>query len=129
MTPPQTADVVQPNDEITVGKPRQMATVDVRSTDWLTPGAFLAGKLAACREIRMILERFEKERYAVIIVLEKDPEDLLDRIFDTERELHAACRGLPFDVRVMTPPPSWSPEDLMQGAFTHYMRHESHGNR
>jgi hypothetical protein len=129
MSPPQAADVTQPLYEKAVGKPMQTATVHVKSADWLTPGAFLAEQLARCREVRMILERFEKERYAVIIVLERDPEDLLDRIFDTERELYTLYRGLPFDVRVMTPPPSWRPDDLLQGAFAHYMRPEDHGNR
>jgi hypothetical protein len=77
----------------------------------------------------MIIERFEKERYAVIVVLEQDPEDLLNKIFDAERELYTRYHGLPFDVRVMTPPPSHSLDDLAQGAFTHYIRPENYGNR
>ncbi|MCK6479495.1 MAG: hypothetical protein HUU06_06645 [Planctomycetaceae bacterium] len=76
----------------------------------------------------MVVERLEKDRYSVFVVLDSDPEDLLDAIFDAERELYSRSGGLPFDVRVMRPGPAWSPADLRTDSICHFDRADFHGH-
>ena len=92
------------------------------SVEWLTPARHIARAIGHRREVRLVAERLEADRYAVFVVLETDPEDLLDLIVDAEHELYDLFRGFPFDIRVMTPPSGWSDADLRRESIVHFQR-------
>jgi hypothetical protein len=96
--------------------------LEVDSDRWLTPGAYISRAIAHRPEVRYVLERLEQSRLAVFVILESDPEEILDAIFDAERELYSTFRGLPFDVRVRTPSPDWDPRDLLRETVLHHQR-------
>lgn len=73
------------------------------SVQWFTPGAFLARRIWARREVRLVTERFDGEKYDVTILLHRDPEELLDVIYTAELELHADKHAPPFTLRVTQP--------------------------
>lgn len=87
-----------------------------------TPGLEMARAVAHHPAVAMVLERFEVGRHTVFIVLDRDPENLLDTIYDAEGSLYGRFAGLPFDVRVMTLTPGWSPADLERQWIVHYER-------
>lgn len=108
-------------------EPRAKVRVVNETYEWLTPGAHLAQAVCTRPEVRLVLERLDADRYSVFVVLEHDPEDLLDQIIDAESELYTKFRWLPFDVRIMKPSPDWSDEDLKRDALALYERIEPHG--
>ena len=108
--------------------PTAAVTILRGSGRWLTPGVHVFQAVAGRPEVRMVVERLEKDRYSVFVVLDSDPEDLLDAIFDAERELYSRSGGLPFDVRVMRPGPAWSPADLRTDSICHFDRADFHGH-
>jgi hypothetical protein len=111
--------VVTPLEE-SVGAPS--ARVTSPNLDWKTPGSVLAQNLRGVAEIRMILERMEPDRYSVFVVLDSDPEAVLDRIFETEASLYREFPKMPFDVRVTTPSPNWDPGPLMGSTIAWWVR-------
>lgn len=105
----------------------QVVTVAHSRPEWITPGSHLAQALVGRLEVRRVLERLEADRYQVFVVLDRDPEDLLDLIVDSERELYTRFPGLPFDVRVLCLGPDWSDADLQKACLVHYDRARVHG--
>lgn len=95
--------------------------------EWLTPGRHLASRVRQRQEVRAVLERLEPDRYSVFVILDKDPEELLDSIYEAESELYALFPKTPFDVRVMCPGPDWSAEDLRRESIAHYDRPVGYG--
>lgn len=97
------------------------------SDRWQTPGVHIHQAVAGRPEVRLVAERLDGDRYSVFVVLDSDPEDLLDAIFEAERELYSRVRGIPFDIRVMRPGPEWSDADLKADSICHYDRADFHG--
>jgi hypothetical protein len=89
---------------------------------WSTPGLALTSGVFDLKEVRFVLERVEPDRYTVFVILEDDPEIVLDRIFGAEHELYDRFARMPFDVRVMKPAPSWTPGGLLRETVLRYAR-------
>ena len=104
------------------GKPTSPVAVHFSETIWSSPGTHLASRVASRAEVRLILERLERDRFSVFVVLDEDPEDLLDAIFDAEEEIFKIFRGIPFDLRVIKPTSDWSDQDLRQDTICRYDR-------
>ena len=111
------------------GEPETLARVDSETSDWLTPGRVLAERIAHREEVRLVLERLGPNRNIVFVVLERDPEDILNLIYDAEHELYSRFQRLPFDVRVTTVGPTWSDEGFRSTAFVHYDRERFRGQQ
>ena len=119
---------MKPSQPEAVGEPSSTYTVSTASETWLSPASFLKGLAAQRREVRYVLERYG-ERHAILVVLEKDPEDLLDAILEVEAEIHRRFHRLPFDLRIMTPASHWIPDDLLSHTQVIYQRDVLHGSR
>ena len=92
------------------------------SAEWVTPGRTIAGAISHRPEVRLVVERLEADRYAVFVILDSDPEDLLDEILEAERVVFLRPRGLPFDLRIMKPQGDWSDADLLRDSFILFER-------
>jgi hypothetical protein len=92
---------------------------------WITPGALLAQKrLCQLEHVVTIGERLEGARYAVFVVVDDDPEELLDAIFGAEQEIMRELPAIPFDLRIRSTRDGWSPDSLLASCIRHYQRHE-----
>jgi len=111
----------------TQGQPASPAFVTATTRRWTTPAIHLASRIAHRDEVRLVLERLEPDHYSVFVVLDRDPEDLLDEIFEAEQDLHGRYRGIPFDVRVIRPAPDWSDADLRRDSVCIHDRALFHG--
>lgn len=94
-------------------------TGDVR---WSTPGVAVADAINSLPQVRFVLEKLEPDRYTIFVVLADDPDEVLDRIYDTERSLYETFPWTPFDLRVMKPSDDWSPSELLQATICRYRR-------
>ena len=90
--------------------------------NWMTPGSSMAEALCGLPEVRSVHERIDPDRFTVFIILDRDPESVLDAVFDAEHRLYEEFRKMPFDVRVMKPQQSWSDKDLSASACLRYRR-------
>ena len=104
-----------------VGEPTSTYKVSPSSETWVTPASLLKPLAQRRPEVRYVLERYG-ERHAIFVILEKDPEDLLDAILELEVEIRRRFRKLPFDLRIMTPGTHWEPQDLLNQADSIYER-------
>lgn len=89
---------------------------------WKTPGTEFLSALEDQKEIRFIGEQIWPDRRIVFIVLEDDPDPLLDRIFETEARLMKRFARLPFDVRVMVKDTKEEIESLKATCIGHYSK-------
>lgn len=67
---------------------------------WLTPSLYMVQHIGTEPLVRFIGERVESDHMQTIILIDDDPEDLLDKIFNSEQEMYKKFKGLRFDVRV-----------------------------
>lgn len=104
------------------GVPANVVRLDAPAAHWPTPGSALAERLAGIPELRLVVERFESSGYVVTVVLERDPEAVLDQVYEAEKELYSAFTKIPFDVRVMTPGEGWTEESLLANGILRYER-------
>ena len=70
---------------------------------WPTPGAFVSTSLAGRPEVRLVVERFDGDRYGVVILLRSDPEEVLDLIYTLESQLFDRALDHPFALRATCP--------------------------
>ena len=117
----QEVQVTQPHEQVE-GMPTRNVQVSLTSVEWLTPGSYIAKSIAGRGEVRMVLQRPETDRCSVYVVLDEDPEDLLDFIFNEEQEFRKSHKMFLFDLRVITPSSDWSDKDLLKGSFAYYKR-------
>jgi hypothetical protein len=89
---------------------------------WATPGSHIASAIGMEPGVRFVLERFDGDRSSVVVVLDDDPEPLLDAIFDAERELYEVFKDSVFDVRVTKPPRDWDSADLVRTSIVRHRR-------
>lgn len=111
-----------------VGEPISTYRVSTPSETWVTPAALLKAVAQSHSEVRYVLERYG-ERHAIFVVLDKDPESLLDAILDVESEIYRRFHKLPFDLRIMTPGSHWRPDDLLAQTGVIYERDAHVGGR
>jgi len=89
---------------------------------WQTPGKYLAGEIASHPLVRFIGERIQTDYLQTVIVIDDNPEVLLDKIFSLEQKLYTKFKGLRFDVRVRTIPPSEDIETIKNPTLFYYDR-------
>ena len=89
---------------------------------WQTPGVVIADAISGLPEVRFVFEKADAGRYTVFAILDDDPDDVLDPIFDAERELFRSCAWVPFDVRVMKVDKDWDPTELASVSIPRHRR-------
>jgi len=122
MSPQEASNV--PVEQQSIGVPSAVTTVeeDPEIKEWLTPGSIITREMAHFAEVRLVAERLGNNGYVVFLILEDDPEEVLDAAFDAERRAMAMIPQIPFDLRVRKPHPHWAPDDLLATCVTHYAR-------
>ena len=88
----------------------------------LTPGAYLARQIARHAEVLQVTEKIEPARHCVIVLVDQDPEPLMDHIFEVEHEMYETFKTLPFDVRVVVKQQGMDPALLRHDSLVHYTR-------
>ena len=89
---------------------------------WQTPGLYLAQRISNNSKIRFIGEKYEVDYLQTILVLDEDPEDLLNQIFSLEQEMYSKFQGLHFDVRVRVILPHADISAIKNSTIPHYER-------
>lgn len=77
---------------------RQSTLPDV--LQWQTPGLYLANKIASNSLVRFVGEKMQTDYLQTIIVVDDDPEELVEKIFSVEQEIYKRFKNLRFDVRL-----------------------------
>lgn len=89
---------------------------------WQTPAFYLAQKIANHSLVRFIGEKIQPDYLQTIVVIDDDPEELLDKIFSIEQEMNNKFKGLRFDVRVRVIPQNENIEVIKQSTIKQYDR-------
>lgn len=89
---------------------------------WKTPGVYLTQKMAGKPLVRFIGEYSQTDFLQVIIVVDDDPEDLIDNIFSAEQEMYDRFKKLRFDVRLRVIPVEESIEAIRKSTISNYDR-------
>ena len=117
------------DDRESVGKPSPVEVTPAETAEhsavgntWLTPGSYLSREVASRPEVVAIVERVEPERHCVVVALKSDPDELLDVIFDAEREMVGRFEKVPFDLRVTVPESQEALESILRSGIVHYPR-------
>ena len=92
------------------------------TANWQTPGLYMAQQISNNRNIRFIGEKYEVDYLQTIIILDDDPEDIVDQIFSVEQEMYLKFKGLRFDVRVRVIPPQTDLIVIKKSTVPHYER-------
>lgn len=71
---------------------------------WQTPGLYLAQRIANNPQVHFIGDKIYMEYIQTIIVIDNDPEELLDKILSLEQEIYKRFEGLRFDLRIRVIP-------------------------
>ncbi|HHT9146433.1 MAG: hypothetical protein Q7J76_04205 [Candidatus Brocadiaceae bacterium] len=89
---------------------------------WQTPGLYLAQKVARNPLVRFVGENLQTDIIQVVIIVEDDPEDLVDSIFSAEQEMYNKFNKLRFDVRLRVIPVKESIEIIKKSTIRNYDR-------
>jgi len=89
---------------------------------WQTPGLYLAQKVARNPLVRFVGENLQTDFIQVIIIVEDDPENLVDSIFSAEQEMYIKFNKLRFDVRLRVIPAKESIEIIKKSTIRNYDR-------
>lgn len=92
------------------------------AAQWQTPGLYLAQRVAGNSLVRFIGEKLQPDYLQVIVVIDEDPEELLDAIFTVEQKMYQKFSGLRFDIRVRVIPEETAIETIRQSALVRYQR-------
>ncbi len=92
------------------------------SAQWQTPGLYIAQRIFQDPLIRFIGEKYERDCLLTIIVLDSDPEQLLNKIFSIEQEMFKIFDGLRFDIRVRVIPLSEEISLIKKSTVAHFNR-------
>jgi len=74
--------------------------------------------------VRLIGEIYYQEYLQVVIVIDDDPEKLLDKIFTIEQEMYNNFKEINFDLRVRVINKEEQIEDIKQSLIIRYERKE-----
>lgn len=113
----QDVELTVPNVPGARSETEERIIIDGLPVTWRTPGTDLADAVRDKREVLLVTEKFDDDAHRITIVLEKDPEHVLDAIYDAEQALYRHHPGVRFSLRVMTRPPGWSPQSLLRQAI------------
>ena len=113
---------ITPGAAASIGVAQAARAFNIPAIEWGTPGSVIARLVASRPEVRLVAERYENGRYGVFVILDDDPEDVLDAVFEAERRAMEQLPRIPFDLRVRKPHPDWSDRDLRAGSVAHYAR-------
>lgn len=72
--------------------------------NWQTPGSYVAQEIVSNPLVRFVGEEIQPDCMQTIIVVDDDPEELVDKIFSTEQEMYKIFIKLRFDVRLRVVP-------------------------
>lgn len=122
MSPERPPSSPSPEAPHAVGRDTRSAAVRQSRQNWSTPGTVIAAAVANRPEVRFVTESFDEDRCRIVVVLDDDPEDLLDLVIETEREVHRDFAGLPFDVRITKPPKDWDEGPLRGSSILRHHR-------
>ncbi len=89
---------------------------------WQTPATYLINRLGRTPQVRLIGDRYYPEYLQTIVVLEDDPEGLLDKIFSIEVEMRKKFKNINFDLRVCVITSEEEIEKMKQGLLIRYER-------
>lgn|SRR3989338_1103680 len=87
---------------------------------WLTPGIYLAQRVFESSEVRFVGERFESDYLQTVVVLNDDPESLLDQIFTIEQKMFDKFGKLRFDVRIRVISPTENIDLIKCSSIVHF---------
>lgn len=91
-------------------------------TLWQTPGRYLSEHLKTRQEVRFVGEKFQPDYLQTVIVLDCDPEELLETVFALEQELYHKYENLRFDIRVRVIPKQESIDTIRKNCIVYYER-------
>lgn len=91
---------------------------------WQTPGLYLTDKMASNSLVRFIGEKMQTDYLQTIIVVDDDPENLVDNIFSVEQEMYKKFKNLRFDVRLRVIPINENIEIIQKSTINLYDREE-----
>lgn len=89
---------------------------------WLTPGMYLAQRIFDNPLVRFIGERYESEYLQTIVVLDDDPEETVDRIFEIEQKMFHKFGRTQFDIRVRVVPVDENIDLIKKSSIVHIDR-------
>lgn len=89
---------------------------------WLTPGVYIAQKITNNAFVRFIGDKMQEDYLQTILVIDDDPEDLLDKAFSLEQEIYRKFKGLRFDLRIRVVPPKDDIAAIKNSTITQYDR-------
>ena len=92
------------------------------SAEWQTPGLYLAKQISSDSSVRFVGEKYESDYLQTIIILDDDPESLLDKIFSMEQRMYEKFKGLRFDVRVKVIPIDKEIDLIKNSTIIHFER-------
>lgn len=90
------------------------------SMPWLTPGIYLAQRVFDSDNVRFVGERYESDYIQIVVVLNNDPEELLEKIFAIENKMFDKFKKLRFDVRVRVVPPNENIDLIKNSCIIHF---------
>ena len=73
-------------------------------------------------------EKIFNDYIQIILLIDDEPEDLLDKIFTIEQEMFSVFKKIKFDLRLKTASPDSDLYLIKKSLFTHYDREESKNN-
>jgi hypothetical protein len=103
-------------------KPNRVTQPHPFTAFWKTPGLHFADKISANKNVRFVGELVEKDHIQVTIVVDDDPEELLDKIFEAEEEMYESEKSLRFDCRVRVVPAQEKIDSISDSYLVRYIR-------
>ena len=91
---------------------------------WQTPGLYLAQKIASNPLVHYVGEEIHPDCIQIVVVVDDDPEELVDKIFSVEQEMYRKFTKLRFDMRLRVIPNEDNIEVIKSETIGHYDREE-----
>ncbi len=89
---------------------------------WHTPGSFLFNKIGIDPLIRFIGEKLLTGCLQIIVVIDDEPEELVDRIFSIEQKMFKRFKNFQFDIRLQVIPKEENIEATKKNTIVRYDR-------
>lgn len=91
---------------------------------WQTPGLYLAQRIADNPLVHYVGEEIHPDCLQIVVVVDDDPEELIDKIFSIEQEMYKKFTKLRFDMRLRVVPNGDNIEVIKNETIGHYDREE-----
>lgn len=96
-----------------------------RDLNWQTPGSYIAQEIVSNPLVRFVGEEIQPDCMQTIIVVDDDPEELVDKLFSIEQEMYKIFIKLRFDVRLRVVPKGEDIEVIRKTVIPYYDRDKS----